>query len=407
EIYGKRVTFENGDEDEFDCIILCTGYKIDLNYLADEVKKEIFADSEETMLNLFKQVFSPKIGKSVGFLGFIQPSSGGLLTVSEMQARWHVRLMLNHVKLPSEPEMIEHIKIDQEKTSKRFHNSKRHTIQQDPIKYNDEIGEFFGVKPNFLQNFKIMWRLLFSSCGPAQWRLNGPDSDRDAINRITMVPKATRGKKEGKSNPQKLPLIKNKKVKKTKKKTVDCITLKINDQQQNPGLKEDNLFNSYIHYPVEDIVGMDLDELRKGAIISVPYSQNGNNYNSISCTVFDTSVEPVENPGMMILLLIGVKKTKKKFMRIQMKTVLMMMETLMMNYSLDKHQLIMKELAAKTISFQSQLFESQNKNLTLLEAVLNKSNPKIENSSTPSSSSSEEMMKMMNFIKPLEIPFFH
>ena len=43
-------------------------------------------------------------------------------------------------------------------------------FNQDPIKYNDEVSDYFDAKPSYLANIPILWRLLFSSCGPAQWR---------------------------------------------------------------------------------------------------------------------------------------------------------------------------------------------------------------------------------------------
>ena len=55
-------------------------------------------------------MFHPSIGKSLGFIGFVQASSGGVLPVSEMQARWHVQLMTGGAKLPTESEMNEDIK---------------------------------------------------------------------------------------------------------------------------------------------------------------------------------------------------------------------------------------------------------------------------------------------------------
>lgn len=74
------------------------------------------------------------------------------------------------------------------KSQKRFYKSNRHTIQQDPILYNDEIGKYFGARPKRLQNLSLLWHLFFSSCGPAQWRLNGPDSDNQASLQMKKVP---------------------------------------------------------------------------------------------------------------------------------------------------------------------------------------------------------------------------
>ncbi len=88
----------------------------------------------------------------------------GLLTCSEIQARWFVNLLQKNIHLPSEIEMVEDIEKDivhnlinqfltlllltckyfkKEKCEKRFHSSKRHTIQKDPIVYNDEVKYSF------------------------------------------------------------------------------------------------------------------------------------------------------------------------------------------------------------------------------------------------------------------------
>ena len=84
--------------------------------------------------------------------------------------------------------MTETIEKDFEKSTKRFYSSSRHTIQQDPIIYNDEVTEHYGAKPDLYKNFPIAWRLLMSSCGPNQWRLNGPDATEEATDLVAQVP---------------------------------------------------------------------------------------------------------------------------------------------------------------------------------------------------------------------------
>ncbi len=37
----------------------------------------------------------------------------------------------------------------------------------------------------------LNFRLFFSSCGPAQWRLNGPDADPEAVDIVKSVPLTT------------------------------------------------------------------------------------------------------------------------------------------------------------------------------------------------------------------------
>lgn len=40
----------------------------------------------------------------------------------------------------------------------RWYSSARHTIQRDPIVYNDEIASFFGAKPDIIKHPAIAWR---------------------------------------------------------------------------------------------------------------------------------------------------------------------------------------------------------------------------------------------------------
>ena len=46
----------------------------------------------------------------------------------------------------------------QEEVRKRYTASARHTIQRDPITYNDDIAEMFGAKPQLWKHPRLMWR---------------------------------------------------------------------------------------------------------------------------------------------------------------------------------------------------------------------------------------------------------
>jgi len=46
------VTFEDGSSEDFDVIIQSTGYKIDLDFLDESVRRKIFKDKEETILDV-------------------------------------------------------------------------------------------------------------------------------------------------------------------------------------------------------------------------------------------------------------------------------------------------------------------------------------------------------------------
>ncbi len=51
-IEGNMVTFENNESDEFDTIILSTGYNIELKYLSDSIRTKIYSDQKQTKLNV-------------------------------------------------------------------------------------------------------------------------------------------------------------------------------------------------------------------------------------------------------------------------------------------------------------------------------------------------------------------
>ncbi|CAG5136608.1 unnamed protein product [Candidula unifasciata] len=187
EIKDSTVHFVDGSTADVDRIIYCTGYKIDLPFLPKSVKEQVTV-GESNEMQLYRNVFLPEIGASLAFIGFVQPASGGLLTMSEIQARWFSELCKGKIRLPSKPDMNADIKDKRELSQRRWYKSARHTIQQDPIIYTDEIASVIGAKPDLLKNPSLAWRLMFSSCGVSQWRLNGPHKWSQAAQQVRKVP---------------------------------------------------------------------------------------------------------------------------------------------------------------------------------------------------------------------------
>ncbi|CAF1011553.1 unnamed protein product, partial [Brachionus calyciflorus] len=188
EISRDEVTFSNGIKENFDSIVMCTGYKIGMDFLSHDLKKEIFDPQNDAFLNLYKLVFLPKYESDIAFIGFVQPHTGGILPISEIQARWFVYLMLKKAKLPNQEKMRQEINDFKKNVENRFYKSSRHTLQVDPLLYNDEISSFFGAKPNLIKNPALAWRIMFTSCGSAQWRINGPDALPEAVEIVKSVP---------------------------------------------------------------------------------------------------------------------------------------------------------------------------------------------------------------------------
>lgn len=186
-IEGSMVHFVNGSSVEVDRIIYCTGYSIDLPFLSQSIKDQIMVEGTNK-IKLYKNVFSTSIGPSLAFIGFAQPASGGLLSMSEIQARWFSKLCKGCVKLPSKQEMDANIEAEMKESEERWYHSARHTIQRDPLVYNDEIATMIGAKPDILSHPSLAFRLLFGSGGAAQWRLDGPNKWSGAADQIRKTP---------------------------------------------------------------------------------------------------------------------------------------------------------------------------------------------------------------------------
>ena len=52
-------------------------------------------------------MFSPEIGPELAFIGFVQPATGGILSMSELQAQWLAMIIKGRAKLPSRAFMNE------------------------------------------------------------------------------------------------------------------------------------------------------------------------------------------------------------------------------------------------------------------------------------------------------------
>ena len=182
-----KVIFTDGSETVADAVVCCTGYHIDLPFLESDIK-DLVIDESTNQIKLFKNVFAPEIGHSLAFIGFVQPASGGLLSVSETQARWFSELCKGTIKLPLAEKMHQEFEKDKQSREGIYYASPRHTIQQDPMTYNDEIASYFGAKPQLWKHPSLAWNLVVGSGGAGQYRLQGPHRWNRAKEVVRSVP---------------------------------------------------------------------------------------------------------------------------------------------------------------------------------------------------------------------------
>ncbi|KAN0026718.1 hypothetical protein ACTFIV_007708 [Dictyostelium citrinum] len=191
---GNQVTFGNsnhgclGTDDvgqnetiEFDDIICCDGYDIDLSFLNDKIRKKISYDHSypHMPILLHKHIFSPDL-ENIAFVGLFKTSS---MIEMEIQARWVVYCWANLVKLPTREQILNGISKQLEIRNKN-EPSDRPQFTINSVRFCDEIAKEIGCLPDFEKLkksdphlYNILW---YKMNHPATFRLVGPFSNENS-----------------------------------------------------------------------------------------------------------------------------------------------------------------------------------------------------------------------------------
>jgi len=110
---------------------------------------------EDNTVSLYNYMFPINGYNNIAWISLCQPV-GSMVMICEMQNRYAVAVFKRQISLPPLKVMIEETKKRQERITKWYYPSPRHTIQCHVRKYLDDLGEEMGVTPTF-------WRLLFQA----------------------------------------------------------------------------------------------------------------------------------------------------------------------------------------------------------------------------------------------------
>lgn len=143
-------TLETADQqtlEEVDIVIFCTGYHSKTYFLPNDL---IDYDPRE----LYKQMFHPKYGDRVAFVGRARPAFGSQFGIVEMQARLCGLIFSNKHHLPSPEEMSRVAKKDFEELVNQFEeNAVRIRSLVDYHRFMDDLAELIGCTPPFWKYF--------------------------------------------------------------------------------------------------------------------------------------------------------------------------------------------------------------------------------------------------------------
>ncbi len=162
-VAGRRVTFTDGTQDEFDAIIFATGYEISLPFLSAGIRKILDLDRQH--IDLFKFTFHPEL-PGLAFVG-MHDQGGPYIPPLELQARWIAYVWSGAIAAPSSEEIAEGIA---NYRARRGQPQKQamHTLAL-------LFARAAGVEPSAEDHPEIARALLFGPLTPASFRLAGPD----------------------------------------------------------------------------------------------------------------------------------------------------------------------------------------------------------------------------------------
>ncbi|GAC1611652.1 MAG: NAD(P)-binding domain-containing protein [Mycobacteriales bacterium] len=126
---GADVVFTDGSRVAADLVVYCTGYKISFPFF----DRDFLDPSGDNEVRLYKRMFHPTV-PGLSFIGLVQPL-GAIMPIAERQSELVADHLQGRYALPSDREITAEIKRHREAISKRYVNSKRHTIQVDFDEY--------------------------------------------------------------------------------------------------------------------------------------------------------------------------------------------------------------------------------------------------------------------------------
>ncbi len=168
---GRTVRFADGTSEQFDAIIMGTGYLLELPFLSSEIRQTVALDGRYIDLHTF--TFHPEL-PGLAFVG-IRQTMGPNLPLMELQSRWIAYAWSGTRPMPSREEMQAGVQVCR---------AQRGTSADLPIHLAAlAVAREAGVEPPLDRWPDLTRALLFGPLTPPSFRLSGPDSLPDAPRR--------------------------------------------------------------------------------------------------------------------------------------------------------------------------------------------------------------------------------
>ncbi|XP_062437033.1 flavin-containing monooxygenase 3-like [Rhea pennata] len=173
EFRETSVLFQDGTvQEDVDVVIFATGYGYSYPFMEDDS----IIKNKSNEVTLYKNILPPQLEKpTMAVIGLVQ-SLGAIISTSELQCRWAIKVFQGLCKLPPKNKMMDDIDEKMGRKLKWYGSSS--TLQTDYVAYTDELATAIGVKPNMLKLLltdpRLALEVFFGPCTPYQFRLMGP-----------------------------------------------------------------------------------------------------------------------------------------------------------------------------------------------------------------------------------------
>ncbi|HYZ71623.1 MAG TPA: NAD(P)-binding domain-containing protein [Chthoniobacterales bacterium] len=173
EVQGRNVHFEDASSEEFDAIILGTGFELSIPFLSPTIAQILDLDPHHA--DLYKFTFHPDLAR-LAFLGLWE-QTGPYFPPLELQARWITYVWKGIITPPSLDQMQDGIARYREARGK----SQLQAMHLLALLFAREAN----VEPDLKQWPQFARALLFGPLSAISFRLSGPDCLSNAGERIT------------------------------------------------------------------------------------------------------------------------------------------------------------------------------------------------------------------------------
>ena len=172
EARGRTVRFSDDAEEDFDAVILGTGFRLDPPCLAPDIREVLRLDGEHMDLSDF--TFHPDL-EGLAFLGFIA-QTGPYFPVIELQARYLAHVWGGVIPAPT----AEALRAGVEAYRATFGGPPLCSMHAVALRF----ARLAGVEPDVSEWPELARALLFGPLSATSFRLSGPDSLPDASEQI-------------------------------------------------------------------------------------------------------------------------------------------------------------------------------------------------------------------------------